>query len=75
MFHILRLWSGRKLISDGRGIRCTTLSFHIESAGFLGADDLDKMFQFKRNLEEYYCGDAELPSPQGPNLQLQDFKM
>jgi hypothetical protein len=41
--------------------------------GFPGADDLGSMFQFKRDFEDYYCGERDLGFSRSLNPELQSF--
>ena len=42
--------------------------------GFLGAEDLGNMFQFKHDFEEYFCGVRDLAFARSLNPSLQTFQ-
>ncbi len=44
------------------------------SFGFLGAEDLGNMFQFKRDFEQYFCGARNLDVARSLNPSLQTFE-
>jgi uncharacterized protein YbjT (DUF2867 family) len=43
------------------------------SFGFPGADDLGNMFQFKRDFNQYFCGERSLAFTRSLNPELQTF--
>lgn len=43
------------------------------SLGFPGADDLGNMFQFKRDFNEYFCGERDIAFSRSLNPELQTF--
>ena len=44
------------------------------SFGFPGADDLGNMFQFKRDFNQYFCGERNLAFSRSLNPELQTFE-
>jgi uncharacterized protein YbjT (DUF2867 family) len=44
------------------------------SFGFPGADDLGNMFQFKRDFNEYFCGERNLEFSRSLNPEMQTFE-
>jgi uncharacterized protein YbjT (DUF2867 family) len=44
------------------------------SLGFPGADDLGNMFQFKRDFNQYFCGERSLAFGRSLNPELQTFE-
>jgi uncharacterized protein YbjT (DUF2867 family) len=44
------------------------------SFGFPGADDLGNMFQFKRDFNQYFCGERNLAFGRALNPELQTFE-
>src|SRR5262249_52727574 len=60
----------------GRKVRYNSVTPEVYRAfGFLGADTLGNMFQFKRDFEDYCCGVRNPNFTRSLNPSLQSFKM
>ena len=58
----------------GEEVRCNDVTPQVyRNLGFPGADDLDNMFQFKRDFNESYCDARNVEVARGLNPTLQTF--